>query len=286
MANSSFDRERIGGVSRRTFLADVGIAVAGAAVLPAAASAFSEQSGTRGSIKLFNGKDLSGLTTWLHGPGKNSDPNKVFTVHDGLLRISGETYGAALTDREYENYRVVAEWKWGEKTWAPKPGARDSGLLLHCGADDGGFRSDWPEAIEFQIYEGAVGDFILMGTGVTIEGELRADKLFHYVPGKPAEPRETKKDGKATGITYIIPHLNRDPDWKNVLGFAGKGDAEKPTGEWNTIEAICDGDTITNIVNGRTVNKCTNAHPSRGRIGFQSEGSEILVRRWELTPLK
>src|SRR2546421_112896 len=121
MANSSFDREKSGLWSRREFLADVGIVVAGAAVAPVAAAEFSQQSGrARRGVKLFNGKDLSGLTTWLHGEGRNNDPNKVFTVHDGLLHITGQTYGAALTDREYENYRVIAEWKWGDKTWAPK----------------------------------------------------------------------------------------------------------------------------------------------------------------------
>src|SRR5688572_10237957 len=33
---------------------------------------------------LFNGKDLSGLTTWLKDT-KQADPRKVFTVSDGLL---------------------------------------------------------------------------------------------------------------------------------------------------------------------------------------------------------
>ena len=60
----------------------------------------------------------------------------------------------------------------------------------------------------------------------------------------------------------------------------------KPFGEWNTIEAICDGDTVTNIVNGRVVNKATNVTPRKGRIAFQSEGAEIFLRRWELFPLK
>ena len=292
MANSNFDRENTGLVSRREFLTDVGIAVAGAAVVPAAAAAMARQSGAapRG-IQLFNGKDLSSLSTWLNGPGRNNDPNKVFTVHDGLLHISGQTFGAILTEREYENYRVIAEWKWGDKTWPPRPnGARDSGMLLQCGSEDGGFRGDWPESIEFQIYQGAVGDFILMGNkngvSVTLEGEMRDDKLFHYVPGKPAQVRETVHDGKPTGITYIIPHLNRDPNWQNVLDFQGKDDAEKPKGEWNTIEAICDGDTITNIVNGRVVNKATKVSPRRGRIGLQSEGAEIFFRRFELFPLK
>lgn len=289
MVISSSDQKKSGLVSRRAFLADMGIAVAGAAVVPTAVTALSAQSGpSLGGVRLFNGKDLSGLYTWLRGLGKNNDPTKVFTVQDGMIRISGETYGGIITERDYENYRVIVEWKWGEKMW--QKGARDSGLLLHCNGEDGGFRGDWPESIEFQIYEGAVGDFILLtgktGVSVTVEGEMRADKLHHYVPGKPAQVRATMQDGKPTGITYIIPHLNRDPNWQSVLGFRGKDDAEKPQGEWNTIEAICDGTTITNVVNGRTVNKATNVMPRRGRIGIQSEGAEMFVRRFELFPLK
>src|SRR5438067_13942662 len=41
-------------------------------------------------IQLFNGKDLTGLTTWLKGE-KRKDPDKVFTAHDGMIHISGET---------------------------------------------------------------------------------------------------------------------------------------------------------------------------------------------------
>ena len=287
MVNSSFDREKSGLFSRREFLADVGIAVAGAAVVPAAAAEISGQSrADSGGIQLFNGKDLSGLYTHLNGPGYN-DPNKVFTVHDGLLHVSGETYGGIYTQEEYENYRLVVEWKWGEEMH--QPGARDSGLLLHGTGEDGGFRGDWIESIEFQIYEGAVGDFILLnssvGVSVTVEGEMRDDGLFHYVPGKPAQERAMMRNGEPTNITYIIPHLNRDPNWRSELGFQGEGDAEKPTGEWNTLEAICDGDTITNIVNGREVNKATNVYPRRGKIGLQSEGAELFYRRLELFPL-
>lgn len=291
MANERVEQEKGGLVSRRDFLADVGMAAAGAALIPSAAAFAQTATTPKGSVKLFNGKDLSGLTTWLKGHGKNSDPTKVFTVEDGVMRVTGEIFGAVITDRPYENYRTVVEWKWGEKTWPPRPnGARDAGLLLHCYEDDGGYRGEWPESLEFQIYEGAVGDFIQMGlknpVNITLEGEMGADKLFHYVPGKPATERATVLDGKPTGITYIVPHLNRDPEWKSVKGFAGKGDAEKPFGEWNTIEAICDGDTVTNIVNGRVVNKATNVTPRKGRIAFQSEGAEIFLRRWELFPLK
>ena len=104
--NNSFDREEGGFWSRRTFLTSVGIA-AGAAVAPGAAAAVTRRSGAEGAgIKLFNGKDLSGLYTHLNGPGLD-DPDKVFTVHDGMIHISGKTYGGIYTDHEHENYRIV-----------------------------------------------------------------------------------------------------------------------------------------------------------------------------------
>jgi hypothetical protein len=284
MANSYFNLEKSGLVSRRQLMAGVGAAVAGAAVSPVAVAEASQL--RPGGIQLFNGKDFSGLYTHLNGPGLD-DPDKVFTINDGILRISGQTYGGIYTNYGYENYRIVVEWKWGEEMH--QQGARDSGLLLHGTGGDGGFRGDWIESIEFQMYEGATGDFILLngktGVSVTVEGEMRDDTLFHYVPGMPAQERAMMKNGESTGITYIIPHLNRDPNWRSELGFRGKDTVEKPVGEWNTIEAICDRDTITNIVNGHKVNKATNCWPRRGKIGIQSEGAELFIRRMELFPL-
>jgi hypothetical protein len=32
------------------------------------------------AIRLFNGKDLTGLYTWWKGPGRNRDPQRAFTV--------------------------------------------------------------------------------------------------------------------------------------------------------------------------------------------------------------
>ncbi len=63
-------------------------------------------------------------------------------------------------------------------------------------------------------------------------------------------------------------------------------DAEKPNGEWNTIEVVCDGDKITNIVNGVVVNEGTKASVTKGRILLQSEGAEVFFRNVELTPHK
>ena len=51
------------------------------------------------------------------------------------------------------------------------------------------------------------------------------------------------------------------------------------------MEVICDGDRITNIVNGYVVNIGTNSSLSRGKLMFQSEGAEILFRKIEIRPL-
>ena len=77
----------------------------------------------------------------------------------------------------------------------------------------------------------------------------------------------------------------RDPEWKDVRGFRGKQDVEKPVGEWNTLECIASGDEITVYLNGILVNKATDVRPSKGRIQIQSEAAEVFIRRIELTAL-
>ncbi len=62
---------------------------------------------------------------------------------------------------------------------------------------------------------------------------------------------------------------------------------EKEPGEWNTYEIICKGDTVELYVNGEFQNKATGVQvPPRGHIGLQSEGSPIMFRNIELTPLR
>ena len=55
-------------------------------------------------IKLFNGNDLTGLYTWLKGDGRN-DPHRAFTVHDGMIHVSGEGRGYVATEKTYRDYR-------------------------------------------------------------------------------------------------------------------------------------------------------------------------------------
>lgn len=240
------------------------------------------------AMKLFNGKDLTNFYTFLRGEGKNKDSKKVFTVQDGMIRVSGEVYGAFITEKEYENYHLIVEFKWGEITFAPrKDKTRDSGVLLHCVGEDGAAGGVWMESIECQMIEGGTGDFILVG------GKNRP-KMTANVVAKPTGVGENKRDqfyydpeGMPREFTGgRINWFGRDPEWKDVKGFRGKNDVEKPVGEWNLLEVICDGDKITNKLNGVVVNVGTKASHTRGKILFQSEGAEVFFRKIDLVPLK
>jgi hypothetical protein len=143
------------------------------------------------------------------------------------------------------------------------------------------------ESIECQMIEGGTGDFILVGgkstPTLTVESEHdlttfrgKSRKELYYKPGAPTR--------KFTGGR--INWYGRDRNWDDVLSFRGKEDVERPVGQWNTLECICDGGTITNILNGKVVNRGTEASLKRGKILFQSEGAEVFFRRIELRPLK
>ena len=227
----------------------------------------------------FNGKDLAGFYTYTKKHGY-ADPDKVFTVHDGVIHVSGEDFGGFATGGVFRDYHLITEWKWGEKTWKPREKAtRDSGILLHCVGPDGVAGGQWMESVECQIIEGGCGDFILVGgrgkPKMTVETRLGPDKQFYYQKG--GEPI-TRDGGR-------FNWWGRDPNWKDVLGYRGPRDVDKPTGEWNRMEVICDGGTITNIVNGYVVNVGTNSSHTEGKIQFQSEGAELFFRKIEIRPL-
>ena len=238
-------------------------------------------------VKLFNGKDLTGFYTFLKGQGKNNDPEKVFTVHDGMIHVSGKLLGALITEKEYENYHLIVEFKWGDKTWAPRENkARDSGILLHGVGDDGAVDGVWMESIECQMIEGGTGDFILVKgkntPKLTVESELRPtgigekkkDQAYFKSGGTPKEFQGGR-----------INWFGRDPEWKDVKGYRGAKDVEKPVGQWNRLECICDGDKITNLLNGVVVNVGTKCSHTKGKILIQSEGAEVFFRTIEIRPL-
>lgn len=269
----------------------VGLALALFAIPEVSRSAEEKSDGV---VHLFNGKDLTHFYTFLIAPedggkplGKNNDPRKVFTVQDGAIRVSGEVYGCFTTEKEFENYHLVTEFKWGEQTWGRRKNAtRDSGILVHCQGQDGNF-GPWMESYECQMIEGGTGDFLVLSDKKRPRS-LSVETVKRTV-NRPKPHEETYYQPGAPELTLTAGRFNwfaRSPDWHDVKGFRGQEDVEKPVGEWNRLECVCAGDEIIVILNGRVVNVGRKATVTKGKILFQSEGAEVFFRRIDLKPIK
>ncbi len=241
---------------------------------------------TDGPIKLFNGRNMEGFYTWIRDE-TYSDPNKVFTVKDGMIHISGNGYGGLITNESYRDYHLLVEFKWGEKTWGNRVDrTRDSGLLLHCWGPNGGYNNTWMASIEAQIIEGGVGDILVLTGTDPDTGQVLPTSLTAEITKDRDGEKVWKKGGERVTISSgRINWFGRDVDWADTIGFRGRDDVESPLGEWTRMEVIADGGHLLYRVNGVIVNEALEAKPDFGRLLLQTEQAEMFVRRFELWPL-
>jgi hypothetical protein len=198
-------------------------------------------------IKLFNGKNFDGWHTFLKDIGKDTDPNKNFMLEDTVLHVVGEDLGYAITAKSFTNYHFKVDFKWGERRWdSRKNEKRDAGICYNISMNEPD--SIWPQSIECQIQEGDVGDFWLLGFSTIKVGGQQNVPANHT--------RMTKQK-----------------------------DAEKPYGEWNTVEIISYNGRCVHIVNGVVVNVGEKASIKNGRILLQSEYAEIYYRNVKIRQL-
>jgi len=227
---------------------------------------------------LFNGKDLRGWDSYLkpspeHPGGLNNDPQKVFTVvkvdGENVIRVSGEVTGAISTKEEFENYHFQLRFKWGVLTWGQKKGKKkDSGLLYHSVGAYGADWGAWMRSQEFQIEEGNCGDYWGCAGGIAdIPATMRSDSGYVYDPSGTVY---TFRADNSTGRHCIK-----------------QGDAENPTGQWNTLDLYCHGDTSVHVVNGKVMmilyhnSQLDNGQViplTKGKIQLQSEGAELFYK--------
>ena len=244
----------------------------------------STQDAPKDTVKLFNGKDLTGLTTWLKDT-KRDDPRLVFSVKDGVLHVSGDGFGYLATDKAFRDYHLAVEFKWGMKTDGGKY-VRNSGILLHAIGPDGGAGGTWMSCIECQLAQGCVGDLICIrgkdDSGKPIPVSLKAETTI----GLDKRPR-WKAGGEVASFTNRQLWWNKhEPGFKELLDTRGKDDVDSPLGDWTKVECICKGSRIEIRVNGVKVNEAFDVFPAAGKILLQSEGFEIDFRQFELKPLK
>ncbi len=197
-------------------------------------------------VALFNGKDLSGWSIFI----RHMDQTDPRTDPKGVFKV--EDGVIHISGEEFGALTTKDEFENYHLTVEFKWGEKKWPPRENAKRDSGilvhcvGPDKIWTKSIECQIQEGDCGDFWM------VDGtELTVGGQRH-------------KGGRAIKST----------------------DAEKPLGEWNTVEVLCDGGKITNKVNGVVVNEGTDASVTKGRILLQSEGAEVYYRKVELRPLK
>jgi hypothetical protein len=206
--------------------------------------------------------------------GLNSDYKKVFSTltEDGatVLHITGEIYGGLTTKKEYSNYHLEIDFKWGDRQWEPRlKDKRDSGILYHCHGEHGAFWNVWKSCLEYQVQETDLGDLHLL-SGPTCKSRFRilGEKQNIFDPQSP--------------LPWGV--------WTGHLSASAEPD--RPRGEWNHLEVYVLGDSAIHVANGVVVLALIdaldkNGKPLRsGQLQLQSEAAECFYRNMKLTPIK
>lgn len=179
---------------------------------------------------------------------KFDDPWRLYTITNGMIRLFGDKVGYLMSKQSYGDFELTLEYRWNmEKEFQRGSGKKNSGVMYNV--PDTARDMLWPAGIQFQVKEGATGDFILLeNVTLTVRGE-------------------TKAPGKSVAVTRL-------------------GEQEKPSGEWNTIRIKHQKGTCLQYLNGVLVNEGTNASSQHGRILLQYEGSPIDFRNIRISSIK
>src|ERR1043165_9818635 len=244
--------------------------------------------------RLFNGKDLSDWDKYLATSNgeivPNHDPKKVFTVMnlqgETVIHVSGETYGAITTRDEFENFHARLEFKWGDKRWPPRATVgRDSGLLYCCiGKPNPG--TGWMTSVENNIMERGVGQWwSVNGAIIDVEGEWITPELEPRIPYKKEGAGEKNIVYRKGGARITAQPAN---------GITPSFDAERPLGEWSSVEVVFWGGNCIHLLNGKMNLVAVNPRYEErgqwrplwhGKIQLQSEAAEVYYRNVEARPL-
>ena len=252
------------------------------------------------AVALFNGKDLKDWDAWLgygdpaltyKGPalapiGATTQGAEVFkvVVEDGrpALYVSGKTWGSLVHKGDFRDYHLRLQFKWGPGRWAPREALpANNGLLYHSHGPLGAVFGTWSRAAEFEIMQGSTGMFVRVGDAVSAQVKAVDD------PSLIAPKLRFSPGGRAVTVAT--------PNW-NVEAHT---DAEKPAGQWNTLDLYVLGDRAVQVVNGVPVLEARDIRSTHadgveggpalplthGAIQLQSEGAETFFRDIVLEPI-
>jgi hypothetical protein len=207
---------------------------------------------------------------------------EVFKVveEDGrpALYVSGKTWGSLVHTGDFSSYHLQLQYKWGPGRWPPREKQPpNNGLLYHTHGERGSVFGTWSPSVEFEIMEGSTGMAVRVGENVRPMTFAARDTTLRY------PMRRFMLGGREVEIVT--------PAW-NVEAAR---DAERPAGEWNTLDLYVVGASAVHVVNGvpvmalhgiATVDSTGRRTPlTHGRIQLQSEGAETYFRDITLTPI-
>ena len=163
-------------------------------------------------------------------------PSDIYEFKDGMIRMHGDNPGCLMTKKSYKNFELTLEYRWNLEEKYKTNSTKNSGVMYNIPLD----KSDriWPKGIQFQIKENTTGDFIFL------------DKVTAKVNGKLIE----------AGESVVSPKFLAN---------------ENPYGEWNSVVIKSFNGKITQYLNGKLVNECTEASSTEGKISLNYERSPI-----------
>ena len=213
---------------------------------------------------LFDGVDLAGWDRYLGKPsdaepplGLDDDPRGVFSVVsvDGepAIRISGEVWGALISQEELGDLDLRLEYRWGTATWPPLL-QQDAGVMY--------------------LSTGPLGAVNAGGTALSEppgSGAFMVSMEYQLTPGDEGAAYDLGPIAYRTVSRTPLPAL--PPGWKLIEITVQAGESRH----------LLDGATVA-VASGFELD-WPGAAPrplDRGKIQLQSEGAEIYFRRIEI----
>ncbi len=198
---------------------------------------------TTKTIDLLKNATLDDFGFYLADQGKKED---VFSINNGILRITGTPFGWLETKENYKNFIIKADFRYPEVDKAV-----NSGIFLRINGTPAGFL---PRTIEVQLQPKS------------------NTNMFGFYDMKLAAPEDRFSIVENHPMFKVMRTVKRYQD-----AFC------KDVTAWQTIEITCYEDFIMVRLNGRCVNCACQVENIPGKIGFQSEGGLIEFRNISIT---
>ena len=197
-----------------------------------------------GFVNLFNGKDLQ---NWVD---VNTSP-ETWRVEDGILVCSGKPIGVMRSEKQYENFILVIEWKHMEA-------GGNSGIFLWSDAIPKG---RLPKGMEVQMLE------------------LEWPYINRKKNGQPNHLGYVSGELFGAGGMKAVPE---NPRGNRSMSYEMRC---KGKGEWNRYVVVAVDGTVKLSINGKFVNGIREADLRKGYLCLESEGAEIHFRKIKIMEL-